>query len=35
MTVYITFFLDYPIKELCPIPNEGERHKWEYLLELR
>lgn len=28
MTVYISFFLDYPIKESCPIPKEGERHKW-------
>lgn len=28
MTVDISFFLDYPIKESCPIPKEGERHKW-------
>lgn len=28
MTVYISFFLDYPIKGSRLIPKEGERHKW-------
>lgn len=27
ITVYISLFLDYPIKESCPMSNEGERHK--------
>lgn len=28
MTVYISLFPDYPIKESCPLSNGGERHKW-------